>query len=382
LTRQSIEEYAEAVRERYQASKKAVKQKILDEFVAATGRHRKAAIRLLNKPGGKKAVNKRRGRPKGYSLEAVSALRVVWEASDRLCSKRFHPFLPELVEVMKRYEELVVTEEVEGELRRMSASTIDRALRLYRTRPQRHGLSTTRPSRVLKSAIPLKTFGEWSDSEPGYIEIDLVAHCGDSTQGFYLNTLSAVDVATGWYEAMAVWGKYQEHVTGAIHKIRNQIPMTLKGVHSDSGSEFINQKLYGYCKSQNIEFTRSRSYKKNDNCHVEQKNWQVVRRIIGYDRFSSKEALRALDSVYTVARLYINFFQPVMKLVGKSRNGARVHKVFDTAQTPYQRLLASGVLTREQREALSSIYGALNPVKLLKQIERESMHLWSLADKK
>lgn len=380
MTRQSIKEYADAVRERYRRSKKAGKTKLLDEFVAATGRHRKAAIRLLNRPG-KKAVKKRPGRPKWYSLEAISALRVAWEASDRLCSKRFRPFLPELVGVLKRQGELIITEEVEGELARMSASTIDRVLQRYRARPRRHGLSTTRPSTVLKNAIPLKTFGEWADTLPGFIEVDLVAHCGDSTQGFYLTTLSAVDVATGWYEPMVVWGKYQVQVRGALHNIRRRLPMPLKGVHSDSGSEFINQELYGYCKREGIEFTRSRSYKKNDNCHVEQKNWQVVRRIIGYDRYSSKEALRALDSVYTIARLYINFFQPVMKLVSKTRDGAKVHKIFDMAQTPYQRLLASGVLAEEQKQALSSIYEALNPVTLLKQIEQESMHLWTLAEK-
>jgi len=380
LTQQSIQEYAEAVRERYRRSKKTGKTKILDEFVAATGRHRKAAIRLLNRPG-KKAVKKRSGRPRWYSLEAISALRVAWEASDRLCSKRFRPFLSDLVGVLKRQGELSITQEAEGELVRMSASTIDRVLRRYRARPRRHGLSTTRPSTVLKNAIPLKTFGEWADTKPGFIEVDLVAHCGDNTQGFYLTTLSAVDVATGWYEPMAVWGKYQVQVRGALHNIQRRLPMPLKGVHSDSGSEFINQELYSYCKREGIEFTRSRSYKKNDNCYVEQKNWQVVRRIIGYDRYSSKEALRALEGIYTVARLYINFFQPVMKLVGKTRNGAKVHKVFDTAQTPYQRLLVSGILAEEQKQALSSIYGALNPVILLKQIERESMHLWTLADK-
>jgi len=379
VTGRSIREYAEAIRERYRNSEKVGKTKILDEFVAATGRHRKAAIRLLNRED-KKGDRRKPGRPKGYSLEALSALRVAWEASDRLCSKRFRPFLPELVNVLKRQGELSITQEVEVELTRMSASTIDRVLRRYRPGLRRHGLSTTRPSMVLKNAIPLKTFGEWADTKPGFIEVDLVAHCGDSTQGFYLTTLSAVDVATGWYEPMAVWGKYQKHVTGAIHNIRRRLPMPLQGVHSDSGSEFINQELYGYCKREGIEFTRSRSYKKNDNCHVEQKNWQVVRRIIGYDRYSSKEALRALDGVYTVARLYINFFQPVMKLVGKTRNGAKVHKIFDTAQTPYQRLLASGVLSEEQKQALCSTYDALNPVTLLKQIERESMHLWTLAE--
>ena len=157
--------------------------------------------------------------------------------------------------------------------------------------------------------------------------------------------------------------------------------MSLKGVHSDNGSEFINQELYGYCRREGIEFTRSRSYKKNDSCYVEQKNWEVVRRIIGYERYSSKEAMRVLDGVYTVACLYINFFQPVMKLVGKTRNGAKVHKVFDTARTPYQRLLESGVLTREKEQAMASIYGALNPAALLRQIERETKHLWTLAEK-
>jgi len=380
VTRHAIWEYAEAVRERYRRSRKAGKTKILDEFVSATGRHRKAAVRLLNRES-KKGVKNRSGRPKLYSLEAVSALRVAWEASDRLCSKRFKPFLPELVGILKREDELSVTDEVEDELQRMSASTIDRVLRRWRTSPRRHGLSTTKPSTVLKNAIPLKTFGEWHEAKPGFIEVDLVAHCGDSTEGFYLTTLSAVDVATGWYEPTAVWGKYQEHVRGALHDIRRRLPMPLKGVHSDNGSEFINQELYGYCRREGIEFSRSRSYKKNDSCHVEQKNWQVVRRIVGYDRYSSKKAMQALDIVYTVARLYINFFQPVMKLIGKTRNGAKVHKVFDTARTPYQRLLESGVSTEEEKQALTSIYGALNPVKLLKQIERETKHLWTLAEK-
>lgn len=380
MTRHAIQEYAEAVRERYRRSKKAGKTKILDEFVAATGRHRKAAVRLLNRTG-RKGTKKKSGRPKVYSLDAILALRVAWEASDRLCSKRFQPFLPELVTVLKREGELSITEEAEGELSRMSASTIDRVLKRYRMSPRRHGLSTTRPSTVLKNAIPLKTFSEWTDTKPGFIEVDLVAHCGDSTEGFYLTTLSAVDVATGWYEPMAVWGKYQEHVRGALHNIRRQLPMPLRGVHSDSGGEFINQELYGYCRREGIEFTRSRSYKKNDNCYVEQKNWQVVRRIIGYDRYSSKEALRALDGVYTLVRLYINFFQPVMKLVGKTRNGAKVHKVFDTARTPYQRLLESGAATEESKKALASIYAALNPARLRKQIQQETKHLWTLAEK-
>lgn len=380
MTRRSIQEYAEAVRDRYLRAKKAGKTKILDEFVAASGLHRKAAVRLLNRTK-RKGEGRKPGRPQLYSLEAVSALKEAWEASDRLCSKRFQPFLPEMVTILKREGELVITEEIESQLEQMSASTIDRVLRRYRTRSRRRGLSTTKPGTILKNSIPLKTFSEWSESKPGFIEVDLVAHCGDSTEGFFLYTLSAVDVATGWYEPVAVWGKGQDRVGGAVYDVRKRLPMPLLGLHSDNGSEFINQNLYEYCRRQGIDFTRSRSYKKNDNCHVEQKNWSVVRRTIGYDRFSSKAALKALDDVYILLRLYINFFQPVMKLVGKTRNGARVHKVFDTAKTPYQRLLESGILTEDKKRELSSIYQALSPSKLLKQIRRETEHLWTLAER-
>jgi hypothetical protein len=380
VTRRSIHEYAEAVRDRYFRSKKAGKTKILDEFVAASGLHRKSAVRLLNGVN-KKAERKKSGRPKLYSLEAVSALKVAWEASDRLCSKRFQPFLPELVSILSRVGEISVTEETEEELGRMSASTVDRVLRQWRARPKRHGLSTTKPATMLKNAIPLKTFSEWSESKPGFIEVDLVAHCGDSTEGFFLYTLSAVDVATGWYEPVAVWGKGQSRVGGAVDDVLKRLPMPLVGLHSDNGGEFINQGLYDYCRRHHIEFTRSRSYKKNDSCYVEQKNWSVVRRTIGYDRFSSKAALKSLDDIYILLRLYINFFQPVMKLVDKTRHGARVYKVFDKAKTPYQRLLASGTLTDGKTLELSSIYQALNPAKLLKQIRRETEHLWTLAER-
>jgi hypothetical protein len=380
VTRRSILEYAEAVRERYLRSRKAAKTRILDEFVAATGLHRKAAVRLLNRVS-TKSIGKKTGRPKLYSLEAMSALKVAWEASDRLCSKGFHPFLPELVGILKREGELTITEETELQLGMMSASTIDRFLRPLRTGLRRHGLSTTKPGTILKNAIPLKTFSEWSETKPGFIEVDLVAHCGESVEGFYLTTLSTVDVATGWYEPVAVWGKGQARVGGAVYDVRKRLPMPLLGIHSDNGSEFINQSLYDYCRRNHITFTRSRSYKKNDSCHVEQKNWSVVRRNIGYDHFSSKAAFKTLDDVYTLLRLYINFFQPVLKTVAKSRHGAKVYKVFDTAKTPYQRLLESDILNEAKKRELASIYQALNPAKLLKQIRHEVEHLWTLAER-
>ncbi len=311
----------------------------------------------------------------------MAALKVAWEAIDRLCSKRFHPFLPEVVGILKRTGELSVTGAAEGQLYRVSPSTIDRLLRRWRGSGRRHGMSTTKPGTLLKNSIPVRTFSEWNENKPGFLEADLVAHCGDSAEGFYLTTLSTVDVAMGWCEPVAVWGKGQERVGGAVHQVRERLPMPMLGLDSDNGSEFINQGLKDYCQRWGITFTRSRSYKKNDSCHMEQKNWVVVRRVIGYDRFSSKAAYEALGDVYTLLRLYINFFQPVLKLVGKTRNGAKVHKVYDTAQTPYQRLLKSGVLTEDKKHELANIYGALNPVTILKQIRELVEHLWTLAEK-
>ena len=377
--RRSILEYAEAVRERYLRSSKKAKMRILEEFVATSGLHRKAVIRLLNRQS-IPTRRKRSGRPRLYSLEAIAALKVAWESTDRLCSKRFRPFLPELLGILGRKGELNITEETEAQLCRMSASTIDWILRRWRGKGSHHGLGTTKPGTLLKNAIPVRTFSEWSESQPGFLEVDLVAHCGDSVEGFYLTTLSAVGVASGWYEPVAVWGKGQERVGGAVHDVRARLPMPLRGLDSDNGSEFINQGLYDYCRRNAITFTRSRSYKKNDSCHVEQKNWSVVRRTIGYDRFSSRAAFKALDDVYILLRLYVNFFQPVLKLVRKSRHGAKVHKVYDTAQTPYQRLLKSGVLTEGKKRELAAIYASLNPLILLKQIRQEVEHLWTLAE--
>ena len=242
-------------------------------------------------------------------------------------------------------------------------------------------MSTTRPGSLLKSSIPIRTFADWEDDRPGFLEADLVAHCGESVEGFYLTTLSAVDVASGWSECIGVWGKGQDRVKAAVHRIRQRLPFPLLGLDSDNGSEFINQYLYNYCRDKRITFTRSRSYKKNDSCYVEQKNWSVVRRLIGYDRYNSRVSLEALNRVYNIIRLYVNFFQPVMKLTSKTRNGARVHKVYDMARTPYRRLLESSVLTEAKKHELAATYRDLNPNLLLKQINKSLEDLWNLADR-
>jgi hypothetical protein len=379
MTRASIREYTEAVRWRYLGVPKKEKGKILDEFTKVTGHHRKAAIRLIRR-GNQPRGNKRRGRCRQYNTAVVGALRVAWEATDRLCSKRIHPFLPELVKVLRRHGEATMSAELEAQLCQMSPSTIDRLLRPWRRLGGRRPFSTTRPGSLLKSSIPIRTFADWEEGRPGFLEADLVPHCGEGTEGFYLNTLSTVDVATGWSECVGVWGKGQQRVGSAIHRIRQRLPFPLLGLDSDNGSEFINQHLYSYCQREKITFTRSRSYKKNDSCHVEQKNWSVVRRLIGYDRYSSRAALEALTRVYDLTRLYVNFFQPVMKLVRKTRHGARVYKVYDTARTPYQRLLGSGTLMEARRQELAATYHGLNPVWLLKQINENLEALWKLAE--
>jgi hypothetical protein len=378
MTRTSIQEYTEAVRWRYLGSPKPEKGRILDEFIKVTGYHRKAAIRLLHQVN-KPRSNKKRGRPRKYTTAVVGALRVAWEATDRLCSKRLRPFLPELIKVLRRHGETTMSAEVEAQLCQMSPSTIDRLLRPWRRLGGRRPFSTTKPASLLKSSIPIRTFTEWQENRPGFIEADLVPHCGESTEGFYLNTLSTVDIATEWSECVGVWGKGQERVGSAVHRVRQRLPFPLLGVDSDNGGEFINQHLFAYCQREQITFTRSRSYKKNDNCYVEQKNWSVVRRLVGYDRYNSRAAYETLNRTYDLVRLYVNFFQPVMKLLSKTRHGARVHKIYDTARTPYQRTLESGVLTEAKQQEMAVTYHGLNPVRLLKQINDNLESLWKLA---
>jgi hypothetical protein len=380
MTRGSIREYVEAIRGRYFMVSKDEKGRILDEFTKATGCHRKAAIRLFHRKNKYPGSNTKRGRPRRYSPAVVRALRVAWEATDRLCSKRLQPFLPELVVVLRKHGEgNTMTAEVAAELCQISPSTIDRVLRPWRQVGGRRPFSTTKSGSLLKSSIPIRTFADWQEDRPGFLEADLVAHCGESVEGFYLNTLTTVDIASGWSEPIGVWGKGQGRVRAAVHRIRQRLPFSMLGLDSDNGSEFINQRLYNYCCDEGIKFTRSRSYKKNDSCHVEQKNWSVVRRLIGYDRYSSRAALEALNRVYDLLRLYINFFQPVMKLKHKARNGAKVYKVYDTAQTPYQRLLTSGVLAQAKQQELAAVYSGLNPVLLLKRINENLERLWAMA---
>jgi hypothetical protein len=378
MTLNSIKEYAEAIRSRYRKANKEQKGKILDEFIKTTGYHRKAAIRLLlkNPP----LVGHKRGRVSCYQ-SVVGPLKVIWEATDRLCSKRLQPFLPEMIRVLLAKQELQLNADIEAKLIKLSPATMDRLLKPYRSKGGRKSRSTTQSVNLLKNLIPIRTFGDWKENRPGFLEIDLVAHCGESTDGFYLHTLSAVDVASGWFECLPVWGKGQTRVRAAVHHIRQQLPFRLQGIDSDNGTEFINQCFFGYCQKEKITFTRSRAYKKNDGCHVEQKNGNVIRRLVGYERYSSHAAYKCLERLYYTVRLYLNFFQPTMKLISKTRHGAKVHKVYETAQTPYQRLLKLGLMSPARQAELFAIFSGLNPVLLLRQINANLSQLWKLADR-
>lgn len=378
MTRGGMKEYLDAIRNRYNLGDRKEKTRILDEAVQVTGLHRKALIRALRtqpQPGARGKV----GRPKRYGLEAATVLKTLWEASDRVCAKRLQPFLPELLEVLERHGELVLEREVKDQVSSMSAATMDRLLRPHRQGELRRPFSTTRPGSLLKASIPIRTFAEWNENRPGFLEIDLVAHCGDTTQGQYLNTLSAVDVATGWVACRGVMGKGQQRVGGAVHHIGQNLPFPLLGIDSDNGSEFINYHLFAYCQRKGITFTRARPYRKNDNAHIEQKNWSVVRRLIGYDRYRSPQALAQLNRLYPLVEHYVNFFQPVMQLQEKQRQGARVRKVYDAPRTPYRRLLEQGVLSQDQQMRLDQQYQRINPVKLLKDINKALERLWLLA---
>ncbi len=372
----SKKELTEAIRNRYLKANKADKGQILDEFIAATGYHRKYAIRLL-RHGRKPKGLKKKGRKKKYQGEVVQVLIVIWEICGRICSKRLQPFLPEMVGVLERFHEIDLTGETKALLFSMSSATIDRCLRKERFE-HRKGLSSTKPGTLLKHQIPIQTFTPWEDEKPGFMEIDLVAHCGGSLEGQFLYTLTATDIATGWTECVAIPNKTQIAVSEAIKHFRQQLPFPLLGLDSDNGSEFINATLLRYCREKQITFTRSRPYRKNDQAHVEQKNWSVVRHTVGYDRFESADQLAVMNRLYADLRLYINFFQPVFKLIGKDLVNGKTKKRYDIPATPYRRVLSSDLVSFLHKVRLTNLFVAANPVAFRANIDHYIARLWHL----
>jgi hypothetical protein len=344
--------------------------------------HRKAAIRLLRGKSRRAGPAKgKKGRPRRYGPALGEPLRLIWEASDRLSGKLLVAVMEELVGRLERHGELKLAPGQREALLSMSAATIDRLLR----RP-RHAL-LRQPRRKaaaagLKAQIPIRTWSEWQGVSPGSVQADLVLHCGESPQGFFLTTLTMVDVASGWTEPWPAWGTAAMRVRQAVQRAGMSLPVPIRELHTDNGSEFINQVLYPWCRQQGIRLSRGRSYRKNDQAWVEQRNWLAVRRTVGYDRYNSQAAFQALQQLYSLLRLQLNYLRPVRKLTEKRRTGARVTKVYDAPRTPYQRLLDAGVLDAQTRARLKTEFLAINPADLQRRIEAALRRLWDCTERK
>jgi hypothetical protein len=350
----------------YREASPSQKRTLLDAFVATTGYHRTYARWLLNHAN-EVQQTLQRPRPRQYGPEVQHALFLVWHAANRICAKRLIPFLPTLLEALERHEHLHLTEECRSQLLSMSAATADRLLRSQRTLGLR-GLSTTRAGTLLKQQIPIRTFQEWKETRPGFLEADLVAHCGTGIEGGYLYTLTLTDVATGWTECLPLLHRSQEAVLAALQRARTLFPFPILGIDTDNGGEFINEVLIAYCEQEHLTFTRGRPSLKNDQCFVEQKNGAVVRQVVGYDRFVGDQAYRQLTELYRALRLYVNCFQPSMKLLYKQRAGKKVRCVYDPAKTPLQRLILSGSLPAQKQQELTEVAQSLGPIGLLHQL--------------
>lgn len=367
---------------RYLKASRKEKTRILDEYSANTGYNRKYAIWKLNYYQMHETDRpKVRRRDRFYGLDVQKSLEKIWKVCDRICSARLHPFLPEMISVLKRCGEIHLSSETEAKLLMVSRATIDRLLKDVRKREGLKLRGTTKPGTLLKREIPLRT-GAWRKTEPGFGEIDLVAHCGETTAGHYANTLNYTDIATAWSEREAVLGRAQPKVHKALQNISHRLPFGLRGIDSDNDSSFINDQILRYCKREKIVFTRSRPYKKNDNAHVEQKNWTTVRKIFGYVRIDTEKQVDLMNDLFSgPLRDYTNFFQPVQKCLEKKRVGARRVKKYDRAKTPYQRVLESAGVPDEIKKKLRQHYLSLNPVGLKREVERGLERIFSSVEK-
>ncbi len=367
---------------RYAKASKGEKGVMLDELCALTGWTRRHARRALLDALGAPKEQPRRTRTRTYGAEVIEPLKIVWATLNGPSGKRLAPFMAEAVDALERHGELLLPPEVRTKLLQLSSATIDRALAPERARLRVKGRQGTKPGSLLRRQIPIRTFAEWDDARPGFCEVDLVAHDGGSPYGEFCQTLDLTCVATGWTEPRALPNKAQRWVHEAIDQIASELPFPLLGLDSDNGSEFINMHLFRYCTERGITFTRSRPYRKNDNCYVEQKNWPVVRQSVGYARYDTASELEALTDLYRVLRLYVNFFQPQMKLVSKTRRGAKLTKRFDQARTPYQRALASPLVSHGAKRELRATYLRLNPAQLKRDLTRCQDRLLDLARNK
>jgi integrase-like protein len=372
-----VRNWVQAIGTRYRAGSREEKLRILDEFVAVTGYHRKHSIRILN-ASVLSAAPGRRPRLRLYDEAVREALVVLWEASDRVCGKRLKPLLPVLVEALERHGHLRLDDVVRTKLHSASASTIDRLLKEPRGSAGRRR-SGARATPVIRRSIAVRTFADWKEPIPGFMEADLVAHGGESAAGSFAHTLVLTDIASGWTECVALAVREGSLVVEALERLRTTMPFPLLGFDTDNGGEFINEAVLAYCTEARIEFTRSRPYRKNDQAWVEQKNGSVVRRLVGYRRLEGIAATEALSRLYAASRLFVNFFQPSFKLAEKKRVGASVSKRYHTPETPCARLLKSNAVPEGMKERLRAVATTLDPLRLLDEIRTVQHQLAGLA---
>jgi hypothetical protein len=373
------DELVAAVVERYGRSRRAEKTRILDEFAAVTGFHRKHAMRMLC-AGAVEPRTRARPERRLYDEAVREALIVLWEASDRVCGKRLKALAPLLVEAMERHGHLRLDPEVCASLLAMSAATIDRALRGVREQAGGRARRRSASSSTVRRSIPVRTFSDWDDPPPGYVEADLVAHSGPSASGSFVQTLVLTDVATGWTECAPLLVREQVLLKSVLGELRKLMPFDLLGFDTDNDSVFMNETIRDYCQAEGIAFTRCRPYRKNDQAFVEQKNGAVVRRIVGYRRLEGLSAAATLARLYATTRLFVNVFQPSFKLAGKEREGARVRKRYHPPATPCDRLLADPRTPEAVRIRVEALRADLDPVHLLAEMRAAQQALVAIAD--
>ena len=364
MTAAARNQLLESISKEYKDASLSRKSELLDGFVTGTGYHRKYATNLLNK--GLPTSSGTRKRPTIYDASVFSALVFVWRSANYICAKRLMPFLPKFLESLERFGHIEIDEATRHKLLSMSISTAERLLKRARTESAKSP-ALTRAGNLLRKHVQIRTFADWDDIVPGFFEADTVGHHGGQLRGQFIHSLTMTDVYTGWTVVVPLMNKTEESAITGIEKISKCLPFPVLGIDTDNGTEFMNHRLIQWCEERSITFTSSRAYKKNDQCFVEEKNGSVVRRLLGHSRFEGTEDWLLIDRLCELARVYINFFQPSVKLLLKTRIGAKYSKKYDTAKTPYQRLLEHGV-TEACEAQLTSEFECADPVTILNEI--------------
>ena len=367
----SRNQYLKVVLTKYLKASKKEKGVLLDEYCGNTGQNRKYVIRKIHQLAFSEPRS-RKQRTRTYGYEVRDVLAALWRIFDHPCGQRLRPLLEAEVDRLRAMGALEISDRVAEQLKSIASATIDRVLRpakekwRYERRGNRH-----HGRNLLYKSIPVR-LTDWDTKQVGYVEVDLVCHCGASTAGEYINTLSVVEIASGWWQGEAQMGRGQQRSFHAIAAARGRSPFQYQGIDCDNDSAFINAHLLSYCTQQQLAFTRSRPHRKNDNAYIEQTNYTHVRRPLGYLRYDSEQELSIINDLYrNELRLYKNFFQPVMKLIHKERIDGRLKRKYDTAKTPYQRLIESGQLPQDKVALLRRLYEELNPVELKKSIDHK-----------